>query len=87
MRVLYCGCVFFEREIDRDTVREKRGYYSGSAIGFVSSFFLLDNRKEGMAFRGGHSPNWVNHIYLCLSGFMCFVCLCFFAYFMCFIAL
>ena len=69
-------CVLSEREIERKTVRENRGYYSGSAVGFVSSF-LLDNRKEGLAIQGGRSPNWVNHVYLCLSGFMCFVCLYF----------
>ena len=57
-------------------MRENRGYYNGSAVGFVSSF-LMDNRKEGLAVRGGRSPNWVNHVYLCLSGFMFFVCLCF----------
>ena len=69
-------CVFSERETDRETVRENRGYYIGFVVGFVSSF-LLDNRKEGLAVRGGRSPNWVNHVYLRLSGFMCFVCLYF----------
>ena len=73
---LFLVCVLLERERDRETVRENRGYYSGYAVGFVSSF-LLDNRKEGLAVRGGCSPNWVNHVYLCLSGFMCFVCLYF----------
>ena len=68
--------VFSERETDRENVRENRGYYSGSIVGFVSSF-LLDNRKEELAVRGGPSPNWVNHVYPCLSGFMCFVCLYF----------
>ena len=57
-------------------MREKKGYYSGYDVGFVSSF-LLDNRKERLVVRGGRSPNWVNHVYLCLSGFMCFVCLYF----------
>ena len=57
-------------------MRENRGYYSGSSVGCVSSV-LLDNRKEGLAIQGGCSPNWVNHVYLCLSGFMCFVCLYF----------
>ena len=69
-------CVFSERKTDRETVRENKGYYSGSAVGFVSSF-LLDNRKEGLAVWGGRSPNWVNRVYLCLSSFMCFVCFCF----------
>ena len=32
-------CVFSEQETERETVRENRGYYSGSAVGFVSSFF------------------------------------------------
>ena len=80
MRVFYCGyvliCVFSDRETERETVRENRGYYSESAVGFVSSI-LLDNIKEGQAVWGGRSPNWVNHVYLCLSGFMCFVCLYF----------
>ena len=69
-------CVFSERETERETVRENIGYYNKSAVGFVSSFFM-DNRKEGLAVRGGRSPNKVNHVYLCLSGFMCFVCLYF----------
>ena len=73
-------CVFSEREIESEIVRENRGYYSGSAIGFVSSF-LLDNRKEGLAVQGGRNPNWVNHVYLCLSGFICFVGLYFFRIF------
>ena len=74
-------CVFSEREIERETVRENRGYYSGSVVGCVSSF-LLDNIKEGLAVRGGRSPNWVNHVYPCLSSFMCFVCF-YFPYILC----
>ena len=54
-------CVFSERETERETVRENKGYCSGSAVGFVSSF-LLDNIKEGLDVRGGRSPNWVNHV-------------------------
>ena len=73
---LYIVCVFSERETEREIVRENRGYYSRSDVSCVSSF-LLDNRKEGLVVRGGRSPNWVNHIYLCLSGFMSFVCLYF----------
>ena len=65
-------CVFSEREIEREIMRENKGYYIRSAVGFVSSF-LLDNRKEGLVVRGGRSPNWVNHVYLCLSSSMCFV--------------
>ena len=37
-------------------MRENRGYYSRSVVGCVSSF-LLDNRKEGLAVRGGCGPN------------------------------
>ena len=81
MRVLYCGCALYVYSLsgktDRETVRENKGYYGGSAVGFVSSF-LLDNRKEGLDVRGGRSPNWVNHVYLCLSGFYVFCVLVFF---------
>jgi len=52
-------------------VRENRGYYSGFAVGCVSSFCWIIE-KEGLPVRGGRSPNWVNHVYLCLS------CLCVF---------
>ena len=69
-------CVFTERETERETLREKRGCYNGSAVGFVS-LFLLDNRKEVLAVQGGRSPNWVNHVYMYIFGFMCFVCLYF----------
>ena len=62
-------------------MRENKGYYSKYVVGFVSSF-LLDNKKEGLVVRGGCSQNWVNHVYLCLSGFMCFVCL-YFPYILC----
>ena len=90
MRVLYLRlcmvCVFSERETDRETVRENRGYYSRSAVGFVSSF-LLDNRKEGLAVWGGCSPNRVNHVYLCLSGFYVFCVLVISAYYMCCISM
>ena len=49
MRVLYCDCglhVFSERETDRETVRENRGYYSGSNVGCVSSFCWIIERKD-----------------------------------------
>ena len=39
-------CVFSEQEIDRETVRENREYYSGSAVGFVSSFCWIIERKD-----------------------------------------
>ena len=39
-------CVFFERKIDRETVKENRGYYSGSVVGFVSSFCWIIERKD-----------------------------------------
>ena len=39
-------CVFSELETDRETVRENRGYYIGSAVGCVSSFCWIIERKE-----------------------------------------
>jgi len=29
-----------------DTVRENRGYYNGFAVGFVSSFYWIIERKD-----------------------------------------
>ena len=48
MRVLHCDCVivFSERETDRETVRENRGYYNGFAVGCVSSFCWKIERKD-----------------------------------------
>jgi len=60
-----------------ETVRENRGYYSGFDVGCVSSFCWIIE-KEGLAVRGGRSPNWVNHVYLCLSCFVRFLCLYFY---------
>ena len=39
-------CVFLERETDRETMRENRGYYNGSDVGFVSSFCWIIERKD-----------------------------------------
>ena len=39
MKVLYCSCVlhvYYERETERGTVRESKGYYSRSTVGCVS---------------------------------------------------
>ena len=51
MRALYlrlCNrCVFGEQETERgETMRENRGYYSGSAVGCVSSFCWIIERKD-----------------------------------------
>ena len=49
MRVLYYGSgwyVFSEQETERETVRENRGYYNGSILGCVSSFFWIIERKD-----------------------------------------
>jgi len=44
---------------------------------YVVSLHFAGYRKEGLAVRGGRSPNWVNHVYLCLSCFVHFLCLYF----------
>ena len=59
-----------------ETVRENIGYYSGFSVGCVSSFCWIIE-KEVLAVRGRRSPNWVNHVYLCLSCFVLFLCLYF----------
>ena len=51
MRVLYLRlrdrCVFRVTEKQRgETVRENRGYYSGFAVGCVSSFCWIIERKD-----------------------------------------
>ena len=43
---LCIGCVFSERETDRETMRENRGYYSESAVGCVFSFGWIIERKD-----------------------------------------
>ena len=44
--LLCITCVFSEREIDRETMRENKGDYNKSAIGFVSSFCWIIERKD-----------------------------------------
>ena len=39
-------CVFSEQEIDRETMRENRGYYNESVVGCVSSFCWIIKRKD-----------------------------------------
>ena len=39
-------CVFLEQERDREAVRENRGYYNGSVVGCVSSFFWIIEGKD-----------------------------------------
>ena len=39
-------CVFSEWEIERDTVRENKGYDTGSVVGFVSSFCWIIERED-----------------------------------------
>ena len=38
--------VFSEQEIDRETVRENRGYYKRFDVGCVSSFCWIIERKD-----------------------------------------
>ena len=73
--VVYCMCILGARNREGDCEREKR-ILQRICCRFCL-FILLDNIKEGLVVRGGRSPNLVNHVYLCLSGFMCFVCLYF----------
>ena len=72
---MYGVCILGARNREGDCEREKR-ILQWICCRFCL-FILLDNRKEGLAVRVGRSPNWVNNVYLCLSGFMCFVCLYF----------
>ena len=68
-------CILGARNREEDCEREQR-ILQQICCRFCL-FILLDNIKEGLAARGGRSPNWVNHIYLCPSSFMCFLCLYF----------
>ena len=69
---VYCMCILGARNREGDCEREHR-ILQRICCRFCL-FILLDNRKEGLAIRGVRSPNWVNHVYLRLSSFMCFVC-------------
>ena len=42
---VYCMCILGAR-IDRETVRENKGYYSRSDVSFVSSFCWIIERKD-----------------------------------------
>ena len=72
---VYYVCILGARNREGDCEREQRILQWIFCSFFL--FILLDNRKEGVVIQGGRSPNWVNHVYLCLSSFMCFVCLYF----------
>jgi hypothetical protein len=57
-----------------DTVRERRGSYNGFCCRLYP-FICWITIKEGPGnFSGGRSPNWVNHVNLCLSCIVCFLC-------------
>jgi len=51
---MYVYCVSEKQR--GDTMRENRGYYIGFVVGCVSSFCWIIE-KEGLAVRGGCSPN------------------------------
>ena len=72
---MYCMCILRARNIHGVCEREQRILQRICCR--LCLFILLDNIKEGLDVLGGHSLNWVNHVYLCLSSFMFFVCLCF----------
>ena len=40
--------VFSEQETERENMRENKGYYNGSAVGCVSSFCWIIERKDGL---------------------------------------
>ena len=73
--VVHCMCILRTRNREGDCEREQRILHRICCR--LCLFILLDNIKEGLAVRGGGSPNRVNHIYLYLSSFICFLCLCF----------
>ena len=43
---LCMACVFSKQEIDKETVRENKGYYNGYVVGCVSSFCWIIERKD-----------------------------------------
>jgi hypothetical protein len=78
MRELYCSCVllqilYYERgDYERKKMRLQRMCCR------LYPFILLDNKKEGPGnFSGGCSPQWVNHVYLCLYCIVYIVCFIF----------
>ena len=75
MQLCNCVCILRARNNEGDYEREQKMLQQICCR--LCLFILLDNRKEGLDVRGGRSPNWVNHVYLRLSDFMCFVCLYF----------
>jgi hypothetical protein len=55
-------------------VRERRGSYSGFAVGFIPSFCRIIIKEGPGNFSGGRSPHWVNHVNLYLSCSVCLLC-------------
>ena len=74
MREFYCIYVDLYYELGRErrlrVKRELQWIYCRLYL-----FSLLDNnKKKDWLFLHERSPNWVNHVYLCLSCFMHFLC-------------
>jgi hypothetical protein len=57
-----------------ETVRERRGSYSGSVVGCIPSFGWIIKSKDLDNFSGGCSPHWVNRVYLCLYCIVYLLC-------------
>ena len=69
-------CVFSERETDRETMREKRGYYNGSAVGCVSSFCWIIEIKHWLFGVDVAETGLIT--YICVSLVLCVLCACVF---------
>ena len=72
-------CVFSERETERDTMRENRGYYNESVVGCVSSFCWIIERKDWLFGVDVAQTGWTT--YICVSLVLCVSCACIFRIF------
>jgi hypothetical protein len=60
--------------LSEETVRERRGIYSGFVVGCIPSFCWIIIKEGPENFSGGRSPHWVNHVYLCLYCIVYLLC-------------
>jgi hypothetical protein len=63
--------------LKEESVRERRGSYSGFCCRLYPFICWIIIKEGPDNFSGGRSPQWVNHVNLCLSCIVCLPCFLF----------